>query len=75
MLTMTDKRPKVTFDVPERVRRALAIFAAERNCTIGEAIEGLVTEHLPDHLSQADRAMATGQAGPVPKRGRRPKGD
>lgn len=69
------ERSKVTFDVSEPTRRALAIFAAERNVTIGDVIERLVKLHLPDHLARAIEAIENGEEAPKPRRGRKPKGD
>ena len=73
MLTMNEKRPKVTFDVPERIRRTLAIIAAEQNCSVGDVIERLVIRNHPTQLERADRAIAEGEITPPPKRGRKPK--
>ncbi|MDE2102274.1 MAG: hypothetical protein KGL39_33825 [Patescibacteria group bacterium] len=67
----TERRPKATFDVPERIRRALAIFAAEQGSTIGEAITFLVERQLKDQLERADQAMSEGKPMPKPRRGRK----
>lgn len=74
MPTMTEKLTKVTFYVPERIRRALAIVSAERNAPVGELITAIVEEQFPDQLSQADRAIAEGTDAGKSKRGRKPKG-
>ena len=75
MPTMTEKPTKVTWYISEDTRRALAICAAERNCSIGDLLDGLVAESLPEHLERARRAIAAGEAAPAPKKGRKPKAD
>jgi len=73
MSTMTQERIRITFDVPDRVRRALNIAAAETNETVGEIIERMTGELLQEQLSRADEIIAKGVQSP--KRGRRPKFD
>ena len=75
MLTMTPEQSKVTWYISERIRRALAIAAAQRNVAIGDVVAELVTANLPDQLAQADRAIADGTSAGKLKRGRRPKPD
>jgi hypothetical protein len=69
------ERIRLTFDVSERVRRALNIYAARMGIPVGEVIEGLVVEHLPEDVAFAERSIAEGKPSPGPKRGRRPKGE
>lgn len=62
-VTMPDTMPeqariRLTFDVPDRVRRALNIAASERNETVGEVIESLTEELLSEQLSRADEVIA-----------------
>lgn len=73
MLTM-DERIRITFDVPEDVRRALNIRAARSAMSVGEIIELLVVEGMSDDLEIARRSLAEGKPAPNPKRGRKPKG-
>ena len=71
---MTDvmERSRVTFDLPEPVRRALLIYAAEQNLTVGEVIEQMAAELIPSHVAQAERAVAAGEA-KLSRKGRPPK--
>ncbi len=73
MLTMSDKRPKVTFDVAERYRRALAIAAAERNCTVGDIISDFIDMHMGEYLERADKAIAAGVVPTPTRKGKPPK--
>lgn len=68
MPLMATERIRLTFDLPERVRRALNVLAARKGLTVGEAIEQLVEEHCPEDLAIADRAIEEGAAGPKAKR-------
>lgn len=69
MSVMTIERIRLTFDVPDPVRRALNIIAARRASTVGEVIAELVQDNYPDAVAEANKAIAEGQR---PKRGRRP---
>jgi hypothetical protein len=73
MLAMTD-RIRITFDVPDRVRRALNICAARRDLSVGGVIQELVELVLTDDLATADKTIAEGQGPSRPRRGRGQKG-
>ena len=73
MPVMSAERIRLTFDVPDRVRRALNIAAARRGVPVGEIIEEMTEECLPDDLSLADRTIAQGAEPPKQKKGRKPK--
>lgn len=70
MSVMTAERIRLTFDVADRVRRALNIVAARKACTVGDVIAEMTEDKYPDALEDADKAIAEGQR---PKKGRRPK--
>lgn len=72
MPTMAD-RIRITFDVPDRIRRALNIEASRKGLSVGEVIESLVTEHCKISLKVADDSIAEGQPTGTNPRGRRPK--
>lgn len=74
MLVMGE-RIRLTFDIPDRVRRALNIEASKLNLTVGEVIERLVEENLSENLAIADKAIADGAPPSQIKRGRKPKND
>ena len=57
MLTCVEKR-RVTFDVPEVARRAISMFAAERDITFGEALLVLAQQQIPDFVDRAEKALA-----------------
>jgi hypothetical protein len=65
---------RVTIEVRDDVRRALAIRAAELNTSVGAVIDMLTLAHLQPQLAQARRAIeeAGGEPEPRPK-GRPPK--
>lgn len=67
------KRVKLTFDVPEHTRRALASFASLEGMTTGEAIERLVDTYLPEFAEKAKAAISRGDE--APPKGRRPHRD
>ena len=56
MSSMTIERIRLTFDVPDRVRRALNIVAARRVCSVGDIIAELTEEAYPDALADAGSA-------------------
>ena len=61
------ERIRLTFDVPDRVRRALNLAASGQSITVGEVIEQLVVQGLPDELKLADEFIARGEK-PKPRR-------
>ena len=65
-------RTRLTFDVSERVRRALNIAAAEQALTLGQILERLAEAGIPEALASADRAIAKNEAH-TSKPGRKPK--
>lgn len=73
MPTMAPDRIRLTFDVSDRVRRALNARASLENVTVGEVIEALAEAGLPQELSMADIKIAKGEPAPAPKRGRKPR--
>ena len=70
MLAMSD-RIRITFDVPERVRRALNIRASRINKSVGHVIEWMTGQLLADDLALADKTIEEGAA-VEGKRGRKP---
>lgn len=70
---MTDvmERIRVTFDVPDPVRRAIAAYAADNNLSVGEVIELMATDYFPDYVQRAEAAIASGVKLP-PRKGRPP---
>ena len=62
----------VSILIPDDVRRAISMFAAEHNLSIGQVIEWMASDYLPEQLVEARKAIAAGV--PAPKRrGRPPK--
>lgn len=68
-------RIRLTFDVPERVRRALNVAAARKGDSVGDVIEWLAEQLLAQDLEIADRAIAEEESGGGRKGRRRPAGD
>jgi len=66
MPTMAE-RTRITFDVSERVRRALNIAAARKGMSVGDIIEEMAERQLHDDLAIADRAIAEGTPRRKPK--------
>ena len=66
------ERIRLTFDVPEEVRRALNIAAARQGKSVGEVIEQLAEEALPEDMEIARRAIAEGESS-GPRKGRKNK--
>lgn len=64
------QRSRVTFDVPERVRRALNIVSARKGRSIGEILEEVAEQLFPEDLELADKAIAEDESAPEAK-GRR----
>jgi hypothetical protein len=60
MLVATEPRIRLTFDVPDRVRRALNIAASRTACTVGQVIQQLVEDALGEDLDIAGHAIAKG---------------
>lgn len=71
-MTACMERTRVTFDIPEPIRRAIAIYAAERNYSVGQVIEEMARECIPAHITRAEEAIAEGDTRPV-RKGRPPK--
>lgn len=63
---------RVTIEVRDDVRRALAIRAAELNTSVGAVVDALTLAHLQKQLEQAQRAIEETGTEPRPK-GRPPK--
>jgi hypothetical protein len=72
-MPLMTERIRLTYDVPERTKRAIGIAAARTGRTVGEVIEWLAEELLPEDLQLADRSIAAGAKAPQPKRPRRQK--
>ena len=75
MLSMAE-RIRLTFDVPDRVRRAINICASRLTISVGEVLEGLVDGTIPplrEELAFADRAIEEGRPASKSKPGRKPK--
>lgn len=66
---MAAERPRVTYDVPEEIKRAINIFAARKGFSVSEAIEWMVHQLLEEDLEIAKREIELGTV-PPPKRGR-----
>lgn len=73
IMPLMAERIRITFDVSERVRRALNIHAARMGCTVGEIIETLVSTYLTADINLADQAISSGENTGKKKRGRPPK--
>lgn len=71
MSLMADTRIRVSFDVPDRVRRALNIAAARLNLSAGEVVEFLFERYMQDDLTIADKAITEGLPPPKTKPGPR----
>ena len=70
MMPTMAERIRITFDVPDRIRRALNIEASRRGVTVSQVIEGLIEEHCEASLSMADQSIAEGSSAGTSKRGR-----
>ena len=64
------ERIRITFDAPERVRRALNIRAARTGISVGQIVEQLVEELMAEDLALADEALNAGDDSGRNKRGR-----
>lgn len=71
-MTAFMERTRVTFDIPESVRRAIAIYAAEQSLTVGQVVEQMATRCIPEAIAQAERAIESGEKREV-RKGRPPK--
>ncbi len=52
------KRPRIFFDSPEVIRRAINIWVATTGRRREEWLEEMVRENLPDEYAQAQEAIA-----------------
>lgn len=66
-------RTRLTFDVSERVRRALNIAASRKAKTLGWVLEWMMEQTLKEDLESADRSISEDQPH-TSKPGRKPKG-
>lgn len=66
------EQTKLTVNVPDTVRRALAIYAAESDQTVGQVLTELVAGSLPDYMKRAEELIRHGAPHPL-KKGRPPK--
>lgn len=66
------ERIRVTFDIPDSVRRALLIYAAEHDTTVGAVIAEMTRDYLPEHVKQAEHAIESGRV-QLRTKGRPPK--
>ncbi len=69
----TDKRPRMAFDFPERLRRAIRIRAAKTGVGPSDVVSRILEAALTRELQEADESLASGAEPPQSKRGRRPK--
>jgi hypothetical protein len=69
--TERTERIKITFDVPDKVRRALAIAAGSRDKTVGQVIEWMAEQLLTEEMEFAARAISRGDPEPKGKPGRK----
>lgn len=72
MLCM-EKQPRVTFEIPEHIRRAIGMIASREGVTIGEALALCVEAAEPDTVKIALEAAEAGKPtvtrrGPIPKK-------
>lgn len=67
------ERPRITFEVSDRCRRALNIRASRLNTTVGQVIEWMAEQLMQRDLEIADESISSGDAPPQQKRGRKPK--
>ncbi len=67
-------RTRLTFDVSERVRRALNIAASRKAKNLGTVLEWMCEAMIPDDLASADRSIAEDEPHKA-KPGRKPKGN
>jgi hypothetical protein len=51
-------RPRITYDVPEEIRRALLVYAAETDQTVGAVIEQMTRQFIPEHVERAKKLTA-----------------
>jgi plasmid stability protein len=64
MAVMATERIRLTFDVPDRVRRALGIRAARKNASVGQIIESMAEQLLQKELADADEEIAAESSKP-----------
>jgi hypothetical protein len=65
-------RVKLTFEVSERARRALAIAAGGKNVSVGSLIEWMLGETMPESLRMADEFLSQGADEIKPRRKQKP---
>lgn len=68
-----EERIRITFDVPDDVRRALNIYAARKNLSVGEVIEAMSRKYLPDDLALARKSIEEGDPPPKARKSRKKK--
>jgi plasmid stability protein len=64
------KRPRMVFDFPERLRRAIRIRAARLGLGPSDTVSRILEAALMKELQEADESLATGEEPPPSKRGR-----
>lgn len=57
-MLMAAKRPRISFDSPENIRRAINMWAARTGRAREEWLKEMVERHLPKELAEADKAIA-----------------
>jgi len=70
MLAMNERRARMTYDVPERVKRALNIRASRRDRSVGDLITEWVESTFTTELALADESIAEDSTTGTNKRGR-----
>ena len=65
-------RPRITADLPDEIRRALLIHAAERDVSLGDIIAEWSRQMIPDHIERAKKFIASQPDLPTPKKPRKP---
>lgn len=65
-------RPRITADLPDEIRRALLIHAAERDVSLGDIIAEWSRKMIPDHIERAKKFIDSQSERPAPKKPRKP---
>ena len=52
-------RSRITADLPEEIRRAILIHAAERDVSLGDIISEWSAKMIPDHIERAKKFIAS----------------
>ena len=68
-------RTRITFDVSDRLHRALNIYASRKKLSVGQVMEWMAEQLIPADLALADQSIAEGDPPPKGKRGRKPAAD